>query len=297
MRPVARWLPLAAAICWGGTLLADTQTLTYVGSYDWRTDAVVGLSGLEVSQDGAQFQAVSDQGWFLSGKLTREDGVIQDLILEQLLPIQGNDGLPVAARPIGDWSDAEGLAVAEDGTYWVSFERWAHVSRFAGPGQRGQWIKDHPRFADHSDNKQLEAIALHPDGALYTFPESAFDAGFPIYKLDSNQWEIVGHIAQQDGFAIVGADFDALGQLYLLERKHLLGKFLQSRIRRLSIEAPKAVDILWTSTRGEFRNLEGIAIWPDADGLRLTMISDNNGDRSEPTQFVEFRLSSPAAGR
>lgn len=295
MRPAARWLPLAAAICWGGALLADTQTLSHIGTYNWRTDAIVGLSGLEVSQDGTQFQAVSDQGWYLLGRLSRENGVIQDLILEQILPIQGNDGLPVAARPIGDWSDAEGLAVAEDGTHWVSFERWAHVARFAGPGQVGQWIKDHPRFANHSDNQQLEAVALHPDGTLYTFPEEAFDAGFPIYRLDSNQWDITGYIAQQDGFAIVGADFDAQGQLYLLERKHLLGKLLQSRVRRLSVEAPQQVETLWTSARAEFRNLEGIAVWQGVDGLRLTMISDNNGDRSEPTQFVEFRLSSPAA--
>ena len=29
----------------------------------------------------------------------------------------------------------------------------------------------------------------------------------------------------------------------------------------------------------------------DEAGLRITMVSDNNGDQSDPTQFVEFRLT------
>jgi hypothetical protein len=58
----------------------------------------------------------------------------------------------------------------------------------------------------------------------------------------------------------------------------------------LRIDAPQNVEILWTGGRGEYYNLEGIAVWRDAEGLRITLVSDNNADRDEPTQFVEYRV-------
>ena len=49
--------------------------------------------------------------------------------------------------------------------------------------------------------------------------------------------------------------------------------------------------ILWTGERGEYDNLEGISVWQDEKGLRLTLVSDNNGSSDVPTEFVEFRLT------
>lgn len=289
---LSRWcdalLALALAGPWSGPVAADT--LVAVGTYTWQTQAIVGLSGLEVSEDGLTLMAISDRGWFLSGTFERRDGRIAGIMIRELLPILGNDGLPVAARRVGDWSDAEGLAMAPDGTYWISFERWAHVARYEAPGLAGHWIRDHPDFSRFEDNRQLEALALHPDGTLYAFPEQPLGPGFPIFRLAENGWEVAGHIPQQDGFAIVGADFAADGRLYLLERKLVLGLWWQNRIRRLRVEAPEAGEMLWTGERGAYHDLEGIAVWSAPDGLRLTLISDDNGEQVEPTQFVEFRL-------
>ncbi|MFD2858382.1 hypothetical protein ACFSZS_31490 [Seohaeicola zhoushanensis] len=83
----------------------------------------------------------------------------------------------------------------------------------------------------------------------------------------------------------------------MLERKLVLGLWWQNRVRRLRIEDPDAAEILWTGQRGAFNNLEGIAVWPADDGLRLTLVSDNNGVHGEPTQFVEFRLVTSGADR
>ena len=47
-----------------------------------------------------------------------------ELEIERLEALYGQNGYPVSARRVGDWSDAEGLAIAPDGTAWVS----------AGPG-------------------------------------------------------------------------------------------------------------------------------------------------------------------
>lgn len=292
-KSVSHWVVFCAAFMLGGGVQADT--LTHIGTFTWDTDVVQGVSGLEVSDDGNTFYAVADRGWYLEGSFAREGDVITDLTLDRLLPILGNNGLPVSARRIADWSDAEGLARAPDGTYWISFERWAHVSRYTDATETGNWIKDHDSFSDYRDNRQLEALAIAPGGAVYTFPERPLSEGFAIYRLDSDQWSIVGHIQKQNGFSIVGADFDRDGALYILERKLIMGLWWRSRIRRLDVDAPDDIETLWTGGRDEFFNLEGIAVWRDDDGLRLTLVSDNNGNAKEPTQFVEFRLQ-PDAG-
>lgn len=282
-------LIVLATLLWGWTAQADI--LTHVGTYEWPSEAIVGLSALEVSDDGATFFVVSDQGWYLSGEFERENDQISGIHLLSYLPILGNDGLPVAARRIGDWLDAEGLAIARDGTLWISFERWAHVSRYDAPDLPGQWIRDHDSFRDYPQNRQLEAVAIHPDGTVYTFPERPLDAGFPKYRLDGDVWTIDGHIAELNGYSIVGADFDEAGRMYLLERKLVLGLWWQNRIRRLWLNAPDDIETLWTGGRGEYNNLEGIAVWTDQAALRITLVSDNNGNQREVTQFVEFRLA------
>ena len=101
---------------------------------------------------------------------------------------------------------------------------------------------------------------------------------------------IDGHLPEHDVFSIVGADFDENGDLYLLERKLIVGLWWQNRIRRVRLDGSEDTAI-WTSERGEFGNLEGIALWRDEDGLRLVLVSDNNANEDTPTEFVEFRLT------
>lgn len=265
--------------------------LEQIGVYHWDTELIVGLSGIEVSDDGGSFVAVGDRGYWLTGRFKREGGAISGVEIDTLSPILGSNGYPVAARRVGDWSDAEGLAIAPDGTTWVSFERWAHVWRYdGGLGNKATWIKDHPTFYDHADNWQLEALALSPAGKLYTISEKPLKDGFPIYRLGNEGWEIDRYLPEQDLFAIVGADFDTNGDLYILERKLVVGLWWQNRIRRVRLDG-SLDEVLWTGERGQFANLEGISVWHDGKGLRLTMVSDNNSNVDEPAQFVEFRLT------
>ena len=273
------------------TSAATAQALEFVGRIEWQPDPVQGVSGLEVSADGLNFVAMSDQGWRLQGEFERDrEGRIADVHLHSVTALLGQDGWPVTARRVGDWSDAEGLAIDADGTEWVSFERWAHVWTYENAESVPVHIKDHPTFYDYADNRQLEAIAVHPDGTVITLPESATSEGFPIYELDSNRWVISGHLPKADGFLLVGADFSDAGDLFVLERKLVLGLWWQSRIRKVAYPSLKN-EILWTSKRGEFHNLEGIAVWPSGKSLRITLVSDNNTDPDEPTEFVEFRLT------
>ena len=271
--------------------LASADTLTLIGRYAWDTNSIVGVSGIEVTEDGTGFVAVGDRGWWLSGTFEREGDRISGVRIRRLEGIIGQDGLPVSARRVGDWSDAEGLALAPDQTAFVTFERWAHVWHFNRPFTRAQWIKDHPTFYDHADNWQLEAAAIDPEGRVYVFSEKPLIEGFPIYRLgEDGLFVIDGYLPEHDVFAIVGADFTDDGTLYLLERKLVVGLWWQSRIRRVRLDG-SLDEAIWTSERGDFGNLEGLAVWNDGVGLRLTMVSDNNGSERTPTEFVEFRLT------
>ncbi|MGI1661936.1 esterase-like activity of phytase family protein [Palleronia sp. KMU-117] len=278
-------------------LPAAADELSFVGATEWGFEAVNGVSGLEFSDDGSRFWAVTDRGWYLTGAVTRTgDGTLDKVTVTRIAPLLGQDGFPVTARRVGDWSDAEGLAMLPDGTAFVAFERWAHVSRYDDLRGRANPTRDHPTFHDYFDNRQLEAIAVAPDGTVYAFPESVGPGrdGFLVYRLNGNEWDIAGKITPLDAFALVGADYDDQGRLYLLERKLTLGLWWQNRIRRF--ETPDGMgEILWTSRPGEFTNLEGIALWRDDQGLRITMVSDNNQRPSEPTTFVEFRLTAEPA--
>lgn len=273
---------------------ARSEGVAPIGRFDWDTDLIVGLSGLEVSSDGMGFSVVGDRGFWMTGRFLREgaNAVIVGLEIERMEAILGSNGFPVAARRVGDWSDSEGLAIAPDGTAWIAFERWAHVWRYdAGLGDTATWIKDHPTFYDYAENRQLEALALSPERVLYAFPEKPLKDGFPIYRLENGDtWVIDGYLPERDLFSIVGADFDENGDLYLLERKLVVGIWWQSRIRRVRLDGSEDAT-LWTGERGEYGNLEGIALWRDAGGLRIVAVSDDNSDASEPTHFVEFRLT------
>lgn len=269
------------------------QSLEHTHTHTWTSDAVAGLSGLEVEDGGRMFHAVSDRGWYIKGKFERTGGAISDVRLTDYLPILGMDRLPVSARRVGDLSDAEGLAIAPDGTMWISFERWARVVRYSGPEDGGQLVRPHPSFKDYDDNQQLEAVALHPDGTLYAFAEAPLAEGFAIYRWRESAWDISGHVAKSNRYALVGADFDAAGRLYLLERRHFLGKWWQSRIRVLDVERPEDSIPLWSSRMGDFDNLEGIAAWQDGLITRLTVVADNNGFKPGQTEFLEFTLIAP----
>lgn len=276
-----------------GLLLASpvsSDGLEHIGTFEWDTDIVTGLSGIEVEDDGLTFAMVGDRGWWLEGQFLREGDSISGLNVDHVLPIIGIGGYPTAARRVNDWSDAEGLAIGPSGTIWISFERYARAWSYIAPDAQPEFTQDHPDFKQWDDNRQLEAIAVDGDGAFYAFPETAGPDGFPVYRHAGAGWEVIGHLPASDSFSVVGADFDDSGALWVLERKLAYFWWWQNRIRRVDVATMKD-EVIWTGKRGEFHNLEGIAVWRDEDGLRFTLVSDDNQSTREETQFVEFRLT------
>ena len=74
----------------------------------------------------------------------------------------------------------------------------------------------------------------------------------------------------------------------LLERD-FTGLGFRSRLRRVNPDGSGEETLLTTST-GTHDNLEGLDVWADGEGLRATMISDDNRYFFQETQFVDYRL-------
>lgn len=249
-----------------------------------------GFSGLEMSADGRTMLLVTDQGMLVRASLQRSEGVLTAAALLSARPLNDTDRTQLQ----DSFADAEGLATRTDGTIFISFERSHRVTKLDPATNSAHPISNNPEFAELKPNRSLEALAVHPDGSLYTLPEQPFAGApyFPLWRLQNGNWTKTHTIPARGRFLPVGADFDALGRLYLLERSASPLGF-RSRIRRFTLPAQTLrEEILLTTLPGKFDNLEALSLWRDASGtLHLTMISDDNFLPIQRTQIVEYTLT------
>ena len=266
----------------------------YLGSYDWNgfETGFGGFSGLEVSEDGKRFVAITDRGRIVEGSFDRTDGRISGVFGSGLRYLKTTEGGKLGRFEV----DSEGLALREDGRLFVSFEAYHRVWTYSDLGSEAAWLPRHEDFEGLQNNSALEALAIDKDGALYTMPERSgkLDRPFPVYRYKNGNWTQPFSVPRRDELLPVGADFGPDGRFYLLERQ-LRGIFgFQSRVRSFRINGDRLENerlILETAT-GTHDNLERIAVWRDAGGaIRLTMISDDNFRAFQATEFVEYRLT------
>jgi hypothetical protein len=270
------------------TAAADQASL--VGSYTWSMSdpAFGGFSAIHVYPDGERFLALSDRAVVVEGRFLREGEAITGIEAGPFVPLPDEVGDPID----GLRADSEGLAVAPDGTRYISFEGVSRVrieDRGDGLPER---LPRHPDFAGLQSNASLEALAIGPDGALYTIPERSGRATrpFPVYRYLDGDWSIPFYLPRRGAFLVSGADIGPDGMLYVLERD-FTGIGFRSRVRRFDL-AGGSEEVLLETMTGVHDNLEGISVWRDAAGdLRLTMISDDNFRFFQITQIVEYRVS------
>lgn len=272
----------------------DDWPLVLVSELDWTGEDANfgGWSGIELDDDGNGFVAITDRGYLTRGRFSRENGKMTGLNHEALVALKDRDG-----GTLGRYrTDSEGLAVTPDGTMYVSFEYEHRVWKYASTDATPAPMPPHPDFADMQLNSGLEALAIGPDGALYTLPERSgdLDRPFPVYRLRDGRWSQPFSIPRHGPYLPVAADFGPDGYFYLLER-HLTGVFgFISRVRRFRIEGDTigAEEVLLETQPGVHDNLEGISVWRDGDGaIRLTMVSDDNFKFFQRSEIVEYMLA------
>ncbi|SDD39290.1 hypothetical protein SAMN05421538_101519 [Paracoccus isoporae] len=273
---------------------AGAATVEYVGTYVWSLPDrdFGGFSGIEISDDGDEFHVVSDRAWVRWGSVARDSaGRIRGMRMAGRAQLKDSHGTPL--RP-GHLGDSEGLAIGGDGTAWISFEGLDRIARYDDLDGAAIRIPIPPDWQQIPTNEGFEALAITPDGSLLTLPEYALGDGqeFPVWRYRDGVWDQPFAIPASDRFQATGADIGPDGMLYLLERnfRGLLG--FQSRVRRFELrdDGIGAGEVLLESTTLQYDNLEGISVWDDGQGIRITMISDDNFLAIQRTELVEYRV-------
>ena len=267
----------------------------HIATYVWSENApdFGGYSGIEISDDGLGFTALSDRATLRWGTIERDAaGRIRAMDSAGNARLRDSEGKPLKPGHLGD---SEGLAIAPDGAIYVSFENLVRVVRYDTPDSPAKVLKGPPAFRKMQRNSALESLAILPDGTLLTMPErsGALDRPFPVWRWRNGKWDQPFSIPRSGNWLPVGSDIGPDGRFYLLERdfKGLLG-FL-SRVRRFDLDENgfSNEQILLQSRPLQYDNLEGISVWKDDFGIRLTMISDDNFNFFQRTELVEYRIT------
>ena len=274
-------------------LLAGTgpavASTSYLNTFVWDGNGprFGGFSAIEMQPDGLHFIVLSDRAMLIDGVFSRTDGLITGVTEVGRHLLRDTDG----AAMTGPWADSEGLALAADGQLFISFEGVPRVRVQAGIEGVPSVLPIQPDFSKMQANAALEALAIGPDGAIYTIPERSGrqTVPFPVYRFKDEQWDIPFSIPRRDSFQIAGADVGPDGLLYVLERD-FNGLGFRTRVRRFDLSGDSE-EVLFETSTGTHDNLEGISVWNDGVGIRITMISDDNFRFFQETQVVEYRVT------
>jgi len=301
-------LALSALLLWGLQGSAGSHPLPgFIASFFWddEAEAFGGYSAIELTADGLGLVALTDRGAFVKGRLTRDAAG----------RITGVEAGPVTRlladgpAPLRKWrADSEGLALAPDGSFFVSFENAARVLHYPQMGAEAENLPIPDAFRNFPRNAGLEALAVDASGTLYTLPERTGTRGdrsllgdggnddegpFPVFRYRGGVWDQPFALPRGGAMVPAGADIGPDGRLYIIERQFHGFAGFSSRLRRfvLSETGLMEEEVLMTSPSGLHDNLEGISVWRDAEGaLRATMIADDNFNPLQRTEIVEYRL-------
>lgn len=272
--------------------------VSHIGTYVWSMDDDLfgGFSGIRLSADGQHFTVLSDRASLRWGEIQRDgDGVIDGMRVEGIARLKDSQGKDL---PPGWKGDSEGLAIDAQGRLWVSFEGLTRVVRYDTPDSKAVPLPRPAAFRQMQRNSSLETLAIAPNGDILTVPErsGAPNKPFPVYRYRDGVWDQPWSIPRVGDFLAVDADIGPDGRFYLLERDFMGLLGFRSRVRRFDMgpDGLSHEQVLLTSGPLQYDNLEGISVWRDAQGIRLTMISDDNFNFIQRTELVEYRVKDTA---
>lgn len=268
-----------------------------------------GWSGLAMLDGGRRMLAASDVGDWFSATVARRDGALTGLADLVTAPMLGPKG--ELMRRTGRY-DAEAVAVAPEGQVYVAYERVHEIWRYDLPGKgfaaRAEPVAVPAQVKTLSANKSLEALAAPPaghrlDGLLIAIAERpprghAGDAT-PAWAVPraGGGGGFAFSVARTDDYDVSDCAFLPEGDLLVLERRFRWLDGVRIRLRRVagaSLRPGARVEgaLLLDADMGfEIDNLEGLAVWRDADGATmLTLVSDDNFNWFQRTLMLEFRL-------
>jgi hypothetical protein len=282
---------------WLGTLRL-TSPSPYFGGY----------SGLVLDNTGTALLAVSDNGVWLSAKLSYRGGRMEKLTDARIGALHGIDKKTLPGKI---FADSESIVMEQPGsvigTAYVSFERRHRIDVYTvtkeGFGPARRHLKLPARVKSVQGNKGLEGITILRagplKGTLLAFTEEYLDD-----QGDHIGWLIGGPkpgmvtFKRRGGFAITDLASLPGGDVVVLERRFRYSDGVKMRLRRIRLKDIKAgaqLDgefLLKTDDLREIDNMEGLAVHQDEKGRAiLTLISDNNfNNRFQRTLLMQFAI-------
>lgn len=262
-----------------------------------------GLSAMKMAPDGAHLIALTDKGFWFTGRIVYEGTRPAAIADATMAPMLGPDGRPLAAR---GWYDTEALA-ADDGTLYVGIERVHRIVRFDfarwGVAARAQPIATPSAMRSMPSNRGIEGLVVVPKGlplagTLIAFSERGLDrAGNLRAFLIGGPKPGIFTVRRSDDFDISDAALLPNGNVLILERRFSWTRGVAIRIRRIALSSivPDALvdgPVLFFADMGfEIDNMEALGVHRLASGETvLTMLSDDNFSPLQRTLLLQFTL-------
>lgn len=279
--------------------------LLYRGGIELRADNIRfgGLSGLDISNDGATMTAMSDNGRWVRMPLTyNAQGDLNGAGRGVMKTIKPAEGYPLK----GNWRDAESIAPDGSGGYFVAFERQHRLWHYRTPPSDPfdavpVPLKAPDDIARQPSNGGIEAMARLCDRRLLIISEMATseDGVAKAWVFDGKQWKTLGYTLK-GSFHPTGAAVLPDCNLAVLERSFSLAEGVRARVTYVPAKAIRPGATLRGEELAEFvppvtvDNMEGIAARKGDKGEPLIyLVSDDNFSGFQRTILMMFALLPP----
>ncbi|MEZ5923002.1 MAG: esterase-like activity of phytase family protein [Hyphomicrobiaceae bacterium] len=267
-----------------------------------------GFSGLAILDSGRSLLCVSDAGFWLTARLSYDNGHISGLGGGRVGPIQALKGRSLERRRD---RDAEAISVVSSGganaQLLIGFENNARIGRFdLGPdglSPPDSYLELPKPLGALRNNHGIESVAYLGQGPL-TGNVLAFAERLRDQSGNQLGWIFSGKRAREIRLLPIGnfdiSDATALpdGGVLVLERRFRWSEGINIRIRRLSPidlqdNRPIAGETILEAGNGTvLDNMEGIAVHRSEAGETIvTLISDDNFNFFQSTILLQFALA------
>jgi hypothetical protein len=265
-------------------------SFTYAGGIEIK-DAESGrlreLSDLSIDADD-DLTSVSDDGAFFEARLVWDkDERLSGLADTRMRPLVDERGEPLT----GANADAEGLDLFPNGDRLVSFERRHRIWLYPGDGGFPRPVPS-PE-ADLPSNEGLEALTLYPEAGLDAYLVGSEDGTIWLCRLSGGCLATDFGTLVPSGYGLTSlASYGQSGGFVMLARSYdpQSGNRISVRIVAATGDRTgRVVDEMTIARPLTVDNFEGVAAVPrPPDGLRIFIVSDDNGSSSQRTYLLAF---------
>ena len=269
----------------------EIGTLRYLGGLSLTANEkwFGGFSGLRW-RDGRLY-SVSDKGAWISFEVVEKAGILEGIKSVAHGRLKGRDGARLSGKKK---SDAESLAIANNGDWLVGFERDHRIERYTTLDAAAQETEyDLPALFGHiSQNRGLETFAKTEAGIFgcverqsTVAPNCMFvegDGKKPVAVTPPTPLDKLGATPTD---AVTGAD----GEIFILFRSYSSADGNGAAIVRIGIDgSTEALAVLRPPMTLD--NMEGLAYRAVGARKFLYLISDDNFSPSQRTLLMKFEI-------